>query len=198
MRWYARFYTQDEPMLMTLMNLWLRFKAWLQGVPPPWEEEYLDAQEQATGTDVRKKRTMRVSQASVADEMDDYGTAVQPDDDDDDVAASSGGTDGAVADARTDMLIKRILSSLGLLGTLITWALFAWCVRRHCCADTSARLSQHAGLTLPSLGAGSRSRMGSSSTTHWALRRRTSSRARGASAMAWIRRRSGAPSLRRC
>ena len=137
-RWYARFYSQGEPTIVTIRNIFIRIKCWLQRKPCPWEEEPEDeaaAEEEpdpyelatATGSprfstpgsprmsSVRMalgRRSVRLSQSAA------YQAGL--------MSPETEAEKEAREEAAGDVLIKRVLLSAGIIGTGITWVLFAW------------------------------------------------------------------------
>ena len=129
-RWYARFYSQGEPIIVTIRNIFIRIGCWLRGKPCPWEEqpeeeesESEDAYEQA-----RSRDTPRESQTGSRALF--FRPSMR-------MSMTTGYQDGllspettaekeARAEASHDVVIKRILVSAGIVGTMITWVLFAW------------------------------------------------------------------------
>jgi hypothetical protein len=144
-RWYARFYLLGEPAVFTLVNLWRRFSAWLRGVPPPWEDEVQLARFSTARVSTAGRMSVageRGRRASVSGSLSGLSAGVSGDEPYEPyghvvinygsqasggaLAAASGATDEAVADARGDMITKRLLSGFGLLGVLVTWSIMAW------------------------------------------------------------------------
>ena len=166
-RWYIRFYVgAAEPSLITLINLWHRFSAWVRGVPPPWEEDdeieeaELDrAEVDLTAVDRLNARrhshvgaewnegnspveavattpkTPRIPRSSTSQ----WGTRKSVSDGAVDIAADSG--EEAVAGARDDLIEKRILGAMGVLGVLVCWAAFAWFTFTCTCCGVRCVLS---------------------------------------------------------
>ena len=97
-RWYARYYLQREPTVITLANLWDRFSWWLRGKPPSWEQEWAEECE---------KRDKGSAAASGS-------------------GSSGGETAEAMEEAAAETRSRRLLSAAGVLGALLTWAIFAW------------------------------------------------------------------------
>ena len=137
-RWYARFYSQGEPTIVTIRNIFIRIKCWLLRKPCPWEEEpeedeaaaeEVDHYELATSTgsprwsspgsprmsSVRMalgRRSVRLSQSAA------YQAGL--------MSPETEAEKEAREEAAGDVLIKRVLLSAGIIGTGITWVLFAW------------------------------------------------------------------------
>jgi hypothetical protein len=107
-RWYARFATQGEPLMMTVINLWRRLYAWMRGVPPPWEQD-----ETVTGA-----RSSTAAYESVV--MDHNADASARD------SAHEVRTAHAVRFALAEVAMRRRLVGVGVVGVLLTWAIFAW------------------------------------------------------------------------
>ncbi len=110
-RWYARFSTQGEPFMMTLLNLWRRFYAWTRGMPPPWEQD-----EAVFGA--RSSTAAYSLDRMTGDE--DAGASGTRD------AAHAVRTARAVQFARKDTVVRHRLVAVGVIGVLLTWAIFAW------------------------------------------------------------------------
>ena len=151
-RWYIRYYIgAAEPSLITLINLWHRFSAWVRGVPPPWEvdDEEVEAEldrAEVELTAIQRMNARRPSHVGAEWNNGNYPVASAPTtpktpriprssttqwgrrssvtDGAVDIAADSG--EEAVAGARADLVEKRILGAMGVLGVLVCWAAFAW------------------------------------------------------------------------
>ena len=136
-RWYARFYSQGEPTIVTIRNIFIRIKCWLLRQPCPWEEAPEDETEAGDDPyelaragdlpDSPRMSTPRMSSMRLA-----LGgrRSVR-------LSLSAGYQDGLLSpeteaekeareEAQGDVLIKRVLLSAGIIGTGITWVLFAW------------------------------------------------------------------------
>ena len=113
-RWYIRSY--NNPFLEKIEHVIDNLKAYLCGIEQPWITEAREAEEEAAE---------KLAKASRADEGGDGA---------DDGGGSSKGESGAeeeeeedeLEEARETASFKHFLTWAGIIGTLITWALFAW------------------------------------------------------------------------
>ena len=132
-RWYARYYSQCEPTIVTIRNISIRIKCWLLRKPCPWEEqpegeavaeEEADPYELARAMDLPgnpsmsstglalSRRSVRLSQSA------GYQAGL--------LSPETEAEREAREEAADDVLTKRVLLSAGIVGTGITWVLFAW------------------------------------------------------------------------
>ena len=163
-RWYARYFSQGEPTVMTIQNALIRIKCWMLRKPCPWEEqpaeaepEEVDAYELARGQDMpphalSSRPSVRMSM-SVA-----YQDGL--------LAPETAAEKEARAEAQSDVFTKRLLVSAGIIGTLITWVLFAWFTVRSS-YDIAARLRVLTSAV--SILQSASSPTGCSSTTRWCV-----------------------------
>ena len=124
-RWYVRSCT--APISETAANLCRSFYAWLTGTEVPWlveaREAELEAQEAAS--------------AGKGGSVDSDG---KDDGDCSDRKSESGSTSSSVRSARALMRWKRAVTTAGLVGVYVTWAVFSWFIftygacMRWCCA----------------------------------------------------------------
>jgi hypothetical protein len=131
-RWFARFYSQGEPTVVTLHNACIRLKCWLLCKPCPWEEqpadadvaepEVTDAYELARAQDVPRSSSSRALLFRKLSRRLSMTAGYQ----DGLMAPETDEEKAARAEAQRDLATKRLLTSAGIIGTLITWALFSW------------------------------------------------------------------------
>ena len=139
-RWYARFYTQGEPTITTIINLWHRFNSWRTGKPPPWVTDtrkddlrrgrysvrFSTSTPGSPGGDARvSTATPRVSTATPRFSTSRFGG--RPSLQRTESLLTAEGQELAEESSRE----RRRLAAAGLIGIFLTWAIFAWCVPTH-------------------------------------------------------------------
>ena len=149
-RWFIR--SVDAPLPETAINLWHSLRAWATGTEPPWAEEAREAEEEeAAGKDASPQPRSsfarhstgsshhHAARHSVGSLRPRHSTGGHHGGDDamlaeDDVARDSGysaysfsiSQHGSQASAAELQRYKRIITAVGVCGTYITWAAFAW------------------------------------------------------------------------
>ena len=101
-RWFVR--STTAPISETLANLCRSMYAWLTGTEVPWLVEAREAEVEAS-----------------AEEHDSCC-------DDGDGKSKGGSTASSVRHAHTLMLWKRMVTTAGVVGVYVTWAIFSWCI----------------------------------------------------------------------
>ena len=134
-KWFIR--SVDAPLPETYANLWRSFYAWLTNTEPPWIEEAREAAEEEAeeAACVEAQRAPRRSLVRISTHSNGHtgggGDAVLAAGD---VARDSGSSysfsiSQSQHSAAELQRYKRVVTALGVIGTYITWAIFAWCVR---------------------------------------------------------------------
>ena len=101
-RWFLRCHT--APISETLANLCRSFNAWVMGTEVPWLVDARQAEEEAS-----------------ADEQDNCCNGG-----DGDGESEGGSTSSSVRGAHELMQWKRMLTTAGVVGVYVTWAIFSW------------------------------------------------------------------------
>jgi hypothetical protein len=171
-RWYCR--SKDAPFPEKAADALHALRCALTGSTPRWT---LQARAAA-------------AQAAAKAEADECGACAREPDSEDGLDSH----DVDAAEAAALSLYKRACAAAGLAGTALTWAAFAWfiftCARPARCV---ARAPSSSALTPQRR----RAQTACSSTSCWATRRSSPSRAPGASPTAWAPRRNGVTWQRR-
>ena len=163
-RWQAR--CGDEPKGETLVNLFHSLRAWLINTPTPWVEEARRAEAEAAERDADAARACHGADADDAADGSDAG--------------SSSGAPESLRSARALARRKWGATAAGVVGTYAVWAIFAWFIFVSCMRSSSHLPSY----VLTCAVRTPRRRTACSSTSCWASRRSSHSRAPGASATA--------------
>jgi hypothetical protein len=106
-RWFTR--SSEAPKAEIILDTLHLLKSWVTGAEPRWTTEAREAQEEADGGKC----------AAAEDDEDVDGTPPASE-------AGSGSTSSSAADARDDLALRRALTWAGVVGTLLTWGIFAW------------------------------------------------------------------------
>jgi hypothetical protein len=100
-RWFVR--SATAPITETLANLWRSCHAWLTGTEPPWLTEAREADEASA---------------------DEHSSCCG----DGDNKSKGGSTSSSVRSAYALMRWKRMVTTAGVVGVYITWAVFSWLI----------------------------------------------------------------------
>ena len=98
-RWFLRFYTNGEPIIITVINLVRRLIAFITCTRPAWEEPL---EEEETEANEEGDESSSAAEAAEAAE--------------------------AAAEARHEAIKKRLIASAGVFGLTLAWVIFAWFV----------------------------------------------------------------------
>jgi hypothetical protein len=141
-RWYIRSVSAPAP--ETFMNLCRSIKAFLTCTEPPWtieareaaEAEEAGAGERAPAGDDAAVGVARLSALLAQAAATDVGLSDGAAGDDQSRASGSSrastGSTTSSAEARELAAYKRWIMATGVVGTLIAWTIFTWCV---CCYE---------------------------------------------------------------
>lgn len=111
MKWFVR--SAGAPPSETAANLWRSFAAWITGGVPPWVEEAREAAEEAepAGEEEGACDDSKASDAKAG-------------------SHKSRSTTSSVRSAKALAAYKKYIAAVGIVATLICWAIFTWCA---CC-----------------------------------------------------------------
>ena len=109
-KWFVR--SAGAPPSETAANLWRSFWASITGTEPPWVVEAREAAEEAEG------------------EKDEFDGAKEEAAEATAGSEKSGSTTSSVRSAKALSSYKRQVMVVGLIATIICWAIFVWCAPR--------------------------------------------------------------------
>ena len=112
-KWFVR--SAGAPPSETVANLCRSFWAPVTGTEPPWVVEAREAAEEAAGKEAEGEK----DESEAAKQEAEAGSATG--------SQKSGSTTSSVRSAKELSSYKRQVMVIGLIATLICWAIFVWC-----------------------------------------------------------------------
>ena len=112
-KWYVR--SKDAPQSETAANLWRSFWAFLTGTEPAW---VIEAREESEGEKAEAHGVHKTEEEEPAAALGSHKAH----------SATS-----SVRSAKALSSYKRRVMVVGLIATVICWAIFVWCVRPASC-----------------------------------------------------------------